>query len=102
MKLVRDNIPRIIKESGSWCLCRSVTSTSEHEEWLAEKMVEEVNEFLENPSYEEAADIFEVLRAFASLHDLNIDEIMCVADDKMKTRGGFNKGIVLEEVGEKR
>ena len=100
MKLVRDNIPEIIKESGGWCLCKVVETKKEHEEWLVKKMTEEVKEFLIDPSYEEAADIFEVLRGLASLHDLKMDKIQSVADNKASQRGGFESGIILEVVGE--
>ena len=101
MKLVRDNIPEIIKESGGWCLCKVVQTREEHEAWLVKKMKEEVDEFVSNPSYEEAADILEVLKGFAALHDLEMDKIHSAAFEKESKRGGFTKGIILEIVGEK-
>ena len=64
-------------------------------------MSEEVEEFLENPSYEEAADILEVLRGFAALHNLEMEKIQHVASTKAVERGGFFKGIILEVVGDK-
>ena len=101
MKLVRDNILKIIEKSGTWCICKSASSKSEHMMWLSEKMKEEVLEFIENPCYEEAGDIFEVLRCFASLNGLHMDKVMCAADEKRSDLGGFDRGIMLEPIGKK-
>jgi len=99
--MVRDNMPEIIEKSGTWCICKSVNNKAEHMMWLEEKMKEEVLEFIENPCYEEAADIFEVLRCFVSLSGFHMDEVICTADDKRSKRGGFDRGIILESIGEK-
>ena len=45
MKLVRDSIPEIIEESGSWCLTRTVHGPDEHMVMLKSKMEEEAQEF---------------------------------------------------------
>ena len=70
MKLVRDRIPEIIEGDGKWCLCRRVNGVDEHMVWLKEKIVEEAQEFIENPCYEEAADMLEVVRTFCHLSKL--------------------------------
>jgi len=101
MKLVRDQIPEIINSSGGWCLCRTVHGLDEHMVFLRAKIEEEADEFLENPSYEEAADILEVLKTFCFLNNLEFDTVLKVAQAKQETRGGFAKGIVLQKVGEK-
>ena len=100
MKLIRDRIPEIIERAGKWCLCRRVCGRDEHIVMLKRKMVEEVDELIREPSYEEAADVFEVLREFANIYDLEMDEIRRVADDKREKRGGFSKGIILQNVGD--
>jgi len=99
MKLVRDKIPEIIEKAGKWCLCRSVHGKDEHVVMLKHKMEEEIGEFIRDPCYEEAADILEVLRALASLYDLEMNEIRRTADNKRNERGGFSKGIILQNVG---
>jgi len=101
MKLVRDHIPEIIKADGSWCLTRTVHGIDEHMVLLKEKIVEETQEFIENPCYEEAADILEVVRAFCGLQGLQFDVVINAADMKKETHGGFNRGIILQKVGEK-
>jgi len=99
VKLIRDRIPEIIEKAGKWCLCRTVHGKDEHVVMLQHKMQEEVEEFVHDPSYEEAADILEVLRELAALYDLEMDEIWRTADAKRQERGGFSKGIILENVG---
>ena len=99
MKLVRDHIPEIIKEAGSWCLTRSVSGIDEHMMMLKEKIAEEAQEFSENPSYEEAADMLEVVKAFCYINDLEFDTVINTANNKQDTHGGFYSGIILQEVG---
>jgi predicted house-cleaning noncanonical NTP pyrophosphatase (MazG superfamily) len=99
VKLVRDGIPEIIEADGSWCLTRSVSSVDEHVELLELKMIEETQEFIENPCYEEAADMLEVIKAFCHLNDLDFEVAINVARNKQETHGGFYDGIILQKVG---
>ena len=99
MKLVRDYIPEIIKEDGKWCLTRTVHGIDEHMVMLKEKIYEEAQEFIENPCYEEAADMLEVIKAFCYLSGLEFEALEGVAQNKQDTYGGFHNGIVLQKVG---
>ena len=67
MKLVRDKIPQIIEESGRSCEYH-VASHDEYKTRLYEKMREELDEFIEAPCEEEAADMYEVLQAPRDIH----------------------------------
>tara|TARA_R110000824_G_scaffold223032_8_gene410798 strand:+ start:1350 stop:1562 length:213 start_codon:yes stop_codon:yes gene_type:complete len=68
--------------------------------WLFEKMKEEMQEFIDSPCYEEAADIFEVFLSLCNLHGLDIDGVESVAMDKRERRGGFSSRIILDSVDE--
>ena len=100
MKLIRDYIPEIIEQDGKWCLTRSVQNPDEHLLMLKEKISEEAQEFIENPSYEEAADMVEVVKAFCHIHNLEWDAVLSAAESKQETHGGFYQGIILQKVGE--
>ena len=100
MKLVRDSIPEIIEESGSWCLTRTVHGPDEHMVMLKAKIIEESQEFIENPCYEEAADMIEVIKAFCHLNKLDWETALRATENKEETRGGFYNGIILQRVGE--
>ena len=100
MKLVRDYIPEIIKEGGKWCLTRTVHGIDEHMVMLKEKIQEEAQEFIENPCYEEAADMLEVIRSFCYLNNLEFEAVIDAAQKKREERGSFNNGIILQRVGE--
>tara|TARA_A100001515_G_scaffold73177_1_gene58171 strand:+ start:722 stop:1033 length:312 start_codon:yes stop_codon:yes gene_type:complete len=102
MKLVRDHIPEIIEEDGKWCLTRRVHGIDEHMSMLKEKIYEEAQEFIENPCYEEAADMLEVIKAFCHLSDLEFECVESVAQKKQDERGGFYRGIILQRVDENR
>jgi predicted house-cleaning noncanonical NTP pyrophosphatase (MazG superfamily) len=67
-------------------------------EGLRAKILEEANEFIENPCEEEAADMLEVLFAFTHLNGIDFEDVLEVAREKAEERGGFFNGIILEEV----
>lgn len=98
-KLVRDFIPEIIEESGRVCRYRVVYGR-DRLNFLHKKMLEELDEFTEEPSAEEAADMYEVLRALCLEHAISMDVVANVAAEKRMKRGAFLSGFVLEHVGE--
>jgi len=97
MKLVRDKIPEIIRESGRECVIH-IAKDDEYKTRLYEKLCEEIAEFIETPCEEEAADIYEVFLSICTLHDMNIETVANRASAKKLQRGGFKDKIVLEEV----
>ncbi|WP_373897310.1 phosphoribosyl-ATP pyrophosphohydrolase [Haloimpatiens sp. FM7315] len=101
-KLVRDNIPSIIKSSGRSCHTH-IASKDEYMERLENKLQEETLEFLEaknkeGENLEELADIMEVVFALANALGYSEEELIKKRQDKFNERGGFKEGIVLEKV----
>lgn len=93
-KLVRDNIPNIIKNEGY--LPRIETLSDDR--YLAEldiKLNEEVKEYQESKELEELADILEVIYAICNAKGHSIDELMKIKNDKHTSRGGFSQKIFL-------
>ncbi len=101
MKLVRDKIPDIIKGAGRECKYH-VASHAEYEARLYEKLREEIDEFINTPCLEEAADIYEVFSSICALHDMSMFQVEVAAVDKRKSRGSFDDRIILEDVSESR
>lgn len=96
-KLIRDKIPEIIEAEGKNYEIRTL-GEEEFGDFLREKLVEEVREYLESKNPEELADIFEVLFTLVKNHNLTIEEIEKVREKKLKERGGFDKQLCLEKV----
>lgn len=95
-KLVRDNIPEILEKHGS----QIKTYICDEEEYitrLKNKLQEEVNEFLEDNTAEELADIIEVLYALAKTKKISPEQLEAIRQKKLKKRGGFDKKIILVE-----
>lgn len=99
-KLVRDNIPEIIKSNGEIPITR-VLSLEEYKKELEKKLLEEYNEVIEATGIEqleELADMLEVINALANLNGKNIEDIIEIAKDKSHKRGAFKDKIYLEKV----
>lgn len=92
-KLVRDKIPEIIVANGETPITR-VLGDDEYKRELIKKLGEEYQEFCDNPSVEELADIMEVLKALTPLITSN-EELEKVRVEKAAKRGAFDKKIFL-------
>ena len=96
-KLIRDRIPELIESSGKECTVRELEG-DEYSQKLKKKLLEEVKEYLESGNFEEIVDIFEVLRYLVEAHDRSIEELEQLRQQKKEKRGGFEKGLLLQEV----
>jgi predicted house-cleaning noncanonical NTP pyrophosphatase (MazG superfamily) len=63
-------------------------------------MKEELDEFMENPCIEEAADMMEVLGALLDTYDIAWCDVAQYAIQKSDERGKFKNGIILLKVNE--
>ena len=94
-KLVRDRIPEIIQQNGKNSKFR-VAERQEYRHMLTQKLIEETQEFVDNPCEEELADVQEVVDAIQEEYLW----LSVKAKKKFKkiTRGSFKNKIILEEV----
>ncbi|MFI7694191.1 hypothetical protein ACIBQ6_34370 [Nonomuraea sp. NPDC049655] len=96
-KLVRDNIPEIIRQNGGEPVITSLDEAG-YRKALLVKLFEEATELKEAPSAkvaEEIADVYEVLRALAAVHGHDWTAIEKVAAAKREERGGFRDRLYL-------
>lgn len=99
-KLVRDNIPEIIKSNGENPITR-LLDDEEYKKELERKLLEEYNEVLESSGdnrMEELADMLEVMISIAELENKTLEDIINICEEKRKKRGGFKKKLYLEKV----
>jgi len=112
-KLVRDNIPHIIEESGKACTWRRLPDDRIiRSHFLIDKLDEEAIEFDEaaeahnlaktdrTPVLQEAGDMLQVCLDLWSLWGLSLEEVIEAARHKREARGGFASGIFLMSVSE--
>ena len=93
-KLVRDNIPKIILDSGRKCNLY-VADEKEFFKLLKEKLLEEANEFVDSGDVNELVDVLEVLEALSNFMSVSADTLRELKLAKRATHGGFEKKIVL-------
>jgi len=96
-KLVRNNIPEIIAASNKGCKYR-IASREEMKFLLFDKLREESEEFLKEPSVEEAADIYEVFLAVLNHWDINFYDVVNHSYYKRDEKGSFSNNVILESV----
>lgn len=96
-KLVRDNIPQLIKESGRDCSSR-ILNEKEYYDALLDKIVEEIEEYRISDNEEELADVYEVLDCLVQLKEyepMHIDYLQLIRREK---RGSFKDRVLLIDV----
>ena len=98
-KLVRDNIPEIIRKDGKICTTK-ILDRDEMIRALQEKLEEEVQEFALDANPEELADILEVVFASGKLLGYSPEDLEAMRLAKRHSNGGFSKNIFLIEVHE--
>ncbi|MBT2641921.1 nucleoside triphosphate pyrophosphohydrolase [Bacillus sp. ISL-41] len=102
-KLVRDRIPEIIHQSGKLFYTRTL-SQEEYIKELKNKAFEELNEYTQSASNQEAAeelaDLLEVMHSLAEVHGYTFDQIEEIRQRKSEVRGGFRERVFLNDVEE--
>ena len=96
-KLVRDNIPDIIRQQGETPVIRTLED-GEFLRCLEGKLWEEVEEFLAEKNLNELGDILEVLEAVAHLQGWTDGEIRRAKEEKAQRNGAFRERVFLEKV----
>ncbi len=103
-KLIRDNIPEIIKQAGKTCVTEML-SDEEYGVKLADKLSEEMNEFLtefkaerDEKAIAELADVAEVMYALVDFMGYDMETFEKIRAGKKYTNGGFEKRLLLKEV----
>jgi predicted house-cleaning noncanonical NTP pyrophosphatase (MazG superfamily) len=98
-KLVRDNIPAIIKAKGAACETE-ILSDADYLRLLDAKLDEELTEYHQDQNIEELADLMEVIYACAKARGYTVAELESVRAEKAAKRGGFDRKILLKTVTE--
>lgn len=99
-KLVRDKIPNIIKEKRETPVVR-ILDEIEYKKELEKKLYEEYKEVIESSGddrVEELADMLEVIRALANLENKNLNDVISIADKKMKNAVLLMKRFFLKKL----
>ena len=99
-KLVRDKIPEIMAKQGKSPRVKILNGDVEYYDALQQKLLEEVDEFLETKNNDEAAmyeiaDILEVIDAICVLKKYDKNNILNKKLIKKQERGGFEKRLFI-------
>ena len=101
-KLVRDKIPDIITSDDKTVVYRKLVNDDEYIEQLNNKLLEEVNEYIESKDKdnikEELADILEVVYSICKQYGISEMDLNDYRKYKSNIKGSFSKRIYIEEV----
>ena len=96
-KLIRDKIPEIIKASGKECDIK-ILNNKEYITELNKKLQEELNEYYEDQSVDELADLVEVIYAILKHKEVPLHKFEEIRKSKAEKRGAFDDKLFLKEV----
>lgn len=96
-KLVRDNIPNIIEQTGDKPDFMILDSNDYYTE-LKKKLTEEVNEFDDSDEIIELCDVVEIISAILDYKNIGGEEFEKMRSAKNKANGKFEKRIFLNGV----
>ncbi len=94
-KLVRDHIPQRIESHGEIAKWHTAGET-EYKQALQAKLIEEVQEYLEDENTEELGDILEVIHSLSALRGVNREQLQYIQKEKYNSHGGFENRIILD------
>ena len=94
-KIVRDNIPEIMRRAGQQPSVRMLDARGAAEK-LEDKLNEELSEYLADHSLEELADLLEVMHGLLYHRGVEWEELEKIRLKKRAERGGFEAGVYLE------
>jgi len=99
-KLVRDNIPQIIKDkTGTEPEVKILENDEEFLKYLLKKLVEEAKELEQSTEVgnteEELADVLEIIETILKLKNWTMADIAKIQTEKRTNNGGFEKKILM-------
>lgn len=99
-KLVRDNIPDMIRKNGENPIVE-ILNNENYKKELEKKLIEECQEVVNSNGedrIEELADLLEVMHALIDLENKTINDVEEMRIQKKSRRGGFSKRLYLKDV----
>lgn len=93
-KLIRDNIPEIIKNSGGICNFATAENDELYILLLKNKLIEETQEFLNSNDPGELADVLTVINALLAAAGISEETFKTFYENKLAERGGFTKRYI--------
>lgn len=94
-KLVRDFMPEFHARDKCVVEYRVLTDDKDFLLALAEKLREEVEEFIENPSVEEWADVDTVLTTMGEILGITINDMQKAKGEKTRALGRFRSRLLM-------
>lgn len=94
-RLIRDNIPEILKEEGKPCDYATAQTDGLFADLLRRELIATVNSFLTSNTVDDLADVLAVIDTILEIGGISKEDFEKLCTEKLEKLGGYTKRLIF-------